>query len=201
MKRVIFFLLLLPLINACSPGKETSKDILKRFKTDGYNMSPLKRTVYGAIKFQLPETMEVDYSSTYAYKSTAFTRREYNLGILFSVERFTEGDLYSELMTDYPVVGDDFLNGFHDAYVNRRLESLYQGGTTFKKDVSKKVKFPGTIQVISGQSSEGYNFLYYVTSTLKVDKDYYIFQFICEKEMMDYVFDDFERILASVRKK
>lgn len=201
MKRLLFLLLLLPLLTACPPDKDTSKETLKKFRKDGYNMTSLKTHVYGTIRFRLPATMQHDYSTHYAYKSTAFRRREQNLGILFTAERFQEADRYSELMEEYVYADNDLLNSFHDAYVNRRMHSLDQGGASFKKEVRSNVKFPGAIQVVSGESTYDDALLYYATATLKVDEDYYIFQFICDKPMMDYVYDDFERILASVRKK
>ena len=200
MKRLLFFLLLMPLLTACPPGKDSGEDIVKNFRKNGYNMLPVKKHGYKKITFKLPESMEMDYSSHYTYKSDAYRYREHNIGIIFSIERFTEDDLYSTMMEDF-IIEDDLLNSFHDAYVDRRLGSLHEGGASFKKDVRKNVKFPGTIQVVSGQSSSGSELLYYATATLKVEKEYYLFQFICDKPMMDYVYDDFERILASVRKK
>ncbi len=200
MKRIVLLLLLAPVLTACPPQKDRTEDVMKKFQENHFNLELLKKEVYGKIKFQLPESMEKDYATNYVYRRQALTRRDYNLGLAFSVERFTEGDMYSEMMEDY-VVEEDLLNSFHDAYVNRRLESLYQGGLSFKKDVRSNVKFPGVIQVVTGESSRGYNALYYATATLKVEKEYYIFQMIAPKSMMDYVYDDFERILASVRKK
>ena len=149
----------------------------------------------------MPKSFDIDYGNRHCYKSSALNRRDYTLGIIFTVERFTEDDLESELMEDYYLVDDDLLNSFHDAYADRRYESLTNASISFKKDTKKNIKFKGVTQTLSGRNSSYSDDVYYAMATLKVRKEYYIFQFISKREMMDYVYDDFERLLASVRHK
>lgn len=202
MKRLIVIIFLMPLLTACPPkSQEDRTDTAKAFRENGYDFPGYKKAVYKGIKFQLPESFEYDYGNRYCYKSSSMNRRDFQLGIIFTVEKFTEDDLESELMADY-MIEEDLLNGFHDAYANRRYESLYEGTVSFKKDLKKGGKFKGVIQTIGGRYSEyADEYLYYTMATIKVDNDYYLFQFITQKDMMDYVYDDFEHILATVRKK
>jgi len=202
MKRLIVIILLLPLLTACPKEKEEERtDTAKAFRENGYNFPGYEKLTYKNIKLRIPTSFEYDYGSSYCYKVSALCRRDYALGIIFTVERFDEDDLESELMVDY-MIEEDLLNGFHDAYVARRFESLYNGSVSFKKDIKKTVKFKGVIQTLSGNYSEyADQELYYVTATLKVGEEYYVFQMISPKEMMNYVYDDFEHILETVRKK
>ena len=201
MKRLIFFLILLPLLTACPDNSNQDKeDHIKAFRENGYDFTNLKKQGYKNIKFKMPANFEYDYGTQYCFKNSGLVRRDASLGIVFTVERLTENDLESELMEDY-IIEDDLLNGFHDAYAERRYETLHNASISFKKDSKKNVKFKGINQTISGSRSEYDDALYYAMTTLKIKDEYYIFQLISKKEMMDYVLDDFERILATVRTK
>jgi hypothetical protein len=202
MKRLIVIIFILPLLTACPKNKEEERtDTAKAFRENGYNFPGYKKITYKNIKLQVPTSFEFDYGTSYCYKQSALCRRDYALGVIFTAERFDEDDLESEMMMDY-VIEEDLLNGFHNAYVDRRFESLYNGSISFKKDIKKTVKFKGVIQTLAGADSEySDRELRYVTATLKVEDEYYVFQMITSKEMMDYVYDDFEHILETVRKK
>lgn len=203
MKRLIVLLLIVPLLTAC-PGKadpdKDREDSVASFRDHGYNFIAFKKQDYKNIRFKMPKSFEFDYGGGYCYKRSSLNRRDFPLGIIFTVERFTEDDLESELMEDY-IIEDDLLNGFHDAYAERRYESLHNASISFKKDTKKNVKFDGITQTLSGKYSDYADHLYYAMATLKVKDEYYVFQMIAKKEVMDYVYDDFERILATVRKK
>ncbi len=201
MKRLIFFLILLPFLSACPDNSDKDQeDHVKAFRENGYDFTNLKKQGYKNIKFKMPTSFEFDYGMQYCFKNSGLVRRDQQLGIVFTVERLTENDLESELMEDY-VIEDDLLNGFHNAYASRRYESLHNASISFKKDTKKNVKFKGITQTISGARSEYDEVLYYNMASLKIKDEYYIFQFISKKEMMDYVLDDFERILTTVRTK
>lgn len=204
MKRLIVIIFILPLlITACdeTDPNEQEQDHVEAFRANGYNYTKLKKQGYKRIRFMLPEALKYNYSTEYCFKSDALSRRDFPLGVVFSVERLTEDDVHSELFEESILTEEDLLNSFHDAYTDRRYESLYESAASFKKDVKKTVKFDGVIQTIRGQHSVYAEELYYATATLQVGKEYYVFQLITTKDMMDYVYDDFERILASVRKK
>lgn len=202
MKHFFLIILLMPLLTACpnSSSEKEKEDSAQTFRDNQYNFPSWKKQKYKNIRFKIPKSFEFDYGNQYCYKSSALTRRDFSLGIIFTVERFTEDDLESELMEDY-MIEKDLLNGFHDAYVERRYESLHQSGVSFKKDTKKNVKHKGVIQTLFGRTSDYADDLYYATATLKIKKEYYIFQCIAKKDMMDYVYDDFERILTTVRSR
>lgn len=182
----------------CSSRKPSTTDLVQAFRQNQYDFTDPEKTGYKNITFKLPKIFDVDYNKNYTFRNTAFRRQVYQLGVLFSVERFTENDLHSALF-DEEVIGEDLLNGFHDAYVNRRIYSLHNSGQDFKEYLGKRSKFKGIIQTVTGESSPGYSQLYYTIATIQVKKEFYIFQMIGSKEMMGYVTDDFFHILSTVR--
>jgi hypothetical protein len=199
MKQFIFILVLTPLLTACPSSQTNKAELLKEFRANGHNFKKLKKKGYANIEFRIPETMTVDYNTGHVYKKTALTLREEITGALFTVEKFTEQDLATELM-EKTVVRTDLLNSFQEAYVDRRMSSLAGGVSTFKKTTGRRVLFPGVIQTVTGERTGYEEPLYYAVATLKVENEYYLFQFIASRQLMAYVYDDFEHILSSVRK-
>lgn len=188
------------LFTACPPNDDSAEGVQKSFQEHHYNLVDLEKKIYKNITFKLPKSFSIDYGASYTFKKGGMHRREYTLGIIFSVERFTNTDFESEFMEDY-FMENDVLNSFHDAYIDRRSKSLEESASSFKKDFKKNAKFEGVFQTVKGTSYSGSYPLYYSMATLNVNDEYYVFQFIAEKQMMDVVQDDFERLLASVRKK
>lgn len=205
MKFLITLAILIPMLFASCAHSDPEKEqenVMKAFKENDYNFTSYKKKSYRGVKFKLPTSFDVDYGGGYTYKRDAFMRRNYQLGIIFTVEKFTKYDINSELLNDYLIEDEsDFLNSFHDAYSSRRYESLHGASISYKKVTKKNIPYKGVTQVVSGSSSQSSNTHYYAMATLKVKEDYYVFQMITTPEMMSYVFDDFERILSTVRSK
>jgi hypothetical protein len=160
----------------------------------------LEETIqYQNISFQLPGKFEQDYNHDYTVKSSSLTKENYVIGINFSVEHFTESDLEKPFIKENGF-NINPLNTIHDAYIARRYNSLVDGGIAIKKTFNKKKNYKGLIQMVSGNDEYSSDETYYATATIQLDKDYYVFQWITTQEMMSYVYDDFERVLYSVKK-
>lgn len=186
------------LITGCFDYDKENKEIREAFKNNHYNFKLDKTLKYEGISFKLPDHFKQNYSHNYTIKNSSLTRTSNAFNIYFSVERFNKSDLNREFVSNFVVKGD-LLNTFQDAYVWRRFESLDNSGVSIKKELPKTFKNKGLIQTISGDGTYSGQ-AYYVTSTLKVGKEYYVFQWITSKPIMNYTYDDFERILKSVRK-
>ena len=193
-------LLLIPtfLVVGCFDYDKENKEIREAFKNNHYNFKLDKTLKYEGISFKLPDHFKKNYSHNYTIKNSSLTRTSNALNIYFSVERFDQSDLNRDFVYDF-VVKDDLLNTFQDAYVWRRYESLNNAGVSIKKELPKMFKHKGVIQTISGDGTYSGQ-AYYITSTMKVGNDYYVFQWITSKPVMNYTYDDFEEILKSVRK-
>ncbi len=196
--RLLLLFIPLFLIVGCFDYDKENKEIREAFKNNHYNFKLDKTLKYEGISFKIPKHFTQDYSHTYTIKNSSLTRTGSALNIYFSVERFNQSDLNRDFVSDY-VIEDDLLNTFQDAYVWRRYESLNNSGVSIKKELPKTFKHKGVIQTISGDGTYSGQ-AYYVTSTLKVGTDYYVFQWITSKPVMNNTYDDFERILKSVQK-
>ncbi len=197
--RILFLFMPCFFLLGCFDYDKENKELREAFKTNHYNFKLDKTLKYEGISFKLPGHFKQNFTHNYTVKSTSLTRTSNAFNIYFSVERFNESDLNREFVYDY-VIDGDLLNTFQDAYVARRFESLDNSGVSIKKELPKKAfKNKGLIQTISGDGTYSGQ-AYYVTSTLKVGKEYYVFQWISSKPIMNYTYDDFERILQSVRK-
>lgn len=186
------------LVVGCYDYDKENKEIREAFKNNHYNFKLDKTLKYEGISFKLPDHFKQNYSHNYTIKNSSLTRTSNAFNIYFSVERFNQSDLNREFVYDFVIKGD-LLNTFQNAYVWRRFESLDNSGVSIKKELPKNFKHKGLIQTVSGDGTYSGQ-AYYVTSTLKVGKEYYVFQWITSKPIMNYTYDDFERILKSVRK-
>lgn len=193
-------LLFLPtiLLAGCFDYDKENKEIRAAFKNNHYNFKLDKTITYEGISFTIPDHFKRYYSHNYTVKNSSITRTSNALNIYFSVERFSKSDLYREFVSDF-IIKNDLLNTFQDAYVWRRYASLDNAGTSIKKELPKNLKQKGVIQTISGDGSYSGQ-TYYVTATIKIKDDYFVFQWITSKPIMNYTYDDFERILKSVKK-
>lgn len=186
------------LVVGCFDYDKENKEIREAFKNNHYNFKLDKTLKYEGISFKLPDHFKQNYSHNYTIKNSSLTRTSDAFNIYFSVERFNKSDLNREFVYDFVIEGD-LLNTFQDAYVWRRFESLDNSGVSIKKELPKTFRNKGLIQTISGDGTYSGQ-AYYVTSTIKVGSEYYVFQWITSKPIMNYTYDDFERILKSVRK-
>ncbi|MNK27378.1 hypothetical protein D3C87_457330 [compost metagenome] len=196
--RLLFLLIPTFILAGCFDFDKENKEIREEFKKNHYNLELDKTVKYQGISFKIPEHFKQNYSHNYTIKNSSLTRSCNALGIYFSVEKFDKSDLHMDFVSEF-VVDTDLLNTFQDAYVWRRFESLNNAAISIKKELPKSFKHKGLIQTVSGDGSysgQGY----YATSTIKVNDKYYVFQWITSKPIMNYSFDDFERILKSVRK-
>jgi hypothetical protein len=195
-----YLLLLIPafLIAGCFDYDKKNKEIREEFKKNHYHFKLDKTLKYRGISFKLPAHFTKTYSHNFTVNTSSLTRISNALNIYFSVERFDKSDLRRSFVSDF-VIQNDLLNTFQDAYVWRRFQSLDNSGVSIKKELPKSFKHKGLIQTISGEGSYSGQ-TYYVTATMKVGNGYYVFQWISNKPIMNYTYDDFERILKSVRK-
>ncbi len=195
MKKALVFILGLSLLVSCGEQVVDKTNTLEKFRLNNYEMILDAKAKFGNIRFKIPSCF-LRYWSKSTIRQYSFERHTRTFNAYFSIERFKESErdlpfLANEIMTS------DMLNLFHDAYVKKRIETEWTGISSLKKNLPKKVKFPGLIQVVKDLGSP--NGQYYVIATLKVKKEYYIFQWTTQREMLGYTYDDFESVLATVR--
>lgn len=198
MKFIAVLTLCLLVLSSCNVDK-MNQEVRQDFKENHYNFKLAEEMRYATISFKLPEKFTKSYNKYYTIKGNALVRESYALGIKFSVEHYTRKDFKKYFIRESGFHVNE-LNTLHDAYTERRMASLDNSGSSFKKTLSKKKSYKGIIQVLSGEDDYNDDLIYYATATIKMKDDYYVFQWISTPEMMSYTLDDFERIIYSVKK-
>lgn len=186
---------LLPLLTACPSSSEPS---LSKVESNGMNFPDLKQRSHDGIRYKLSDLFMDSYFSDFVIQKKATTKSIYDMHIHFSVETFTKKDIESmAFMTDSK---KNNLELIHDYYIQSRLSSLEENSVSIRKKVPKEVGFPGFIQVVEGGSSLDEKWATYLTSSVEIDNQVFVFQLIGPKDNMGYFYDDFIRILKSIEK-
>lgn len=156
-----------------------------------------QRKYYKGLSYQLSNILEFDYYDDYVIQDNAQTYTNYELGLHFSVEQFSrdEADVLTYLFDEEI----DRLNAVHDNYVIQRQNSLLKYAVAIKKELPKSVMYHGYIQVIQGDEYSDQLGVTYMTATMEIDGEYFVFQMIGKRDNMGYLYDDFIDILSSVR--
>lgn len=170
----------------------------KKLKDNNMDFPDLEKAVYHDIHFQLSNLFERDYNPKYIIKNKAFAKSIDDISIHFSIEHFSEKEAAKFQFDNAEEVNK--LNAVQDFYISKRENSLVEPNTSIKKDIPKSVGFKGIMQTVQGPTSEDGIISNYLTATLKIGKDYYVFQLISNKGNTGYLYDDFIDILNSVAK-
>ena len=200
MKFLIASFCCLLMFSACVDDEGT-QETFEEFKSNDYNFNLDKKFSYKNITFQLPSSFKKSFSTRFTITNHSNTFHQQRIGMYFSVERFLPVDKSRAFVQDF-IIEEDLLNTFQDAYAYKRYQSLQDGGLSVKKDLFNTPTKQGVIQVLHGDSN---NFngeeMRYALATIKIKNEYYVFQFITNKSLMNYSMDDFKRILHSVKSK
>jgi hypothetical protein len=131
------------------------------------------------------------------YKADGLSKVNYQLGVYISVEQFdaSEADKYS-FSFDEKVPK---LTAVHEFYMNERRISFQYLENSIKTDLPKGSKLPGSMEVIFGRVDEYDYDMKYVIATVEKNNQWYVFQFITSQDLAAYLFDDFKKIIQSVR--
>lgn len=154
---------------------------------------------YKSITFEISPLFISNKHAKHVLKPYAFSKVIYELNLYLSVEVFSESEVkkIQEKFTE----STNQLNAIHDYYISKREKSLYSPHHSIKKDLPKMKNKTGVIQVLQGATYSGSAVNSYFTSTLKIGNQFYVFQMIGKQDCMGYLYDDFQSILASVKKK
>lgn len=200
MKFLIASFCCLLMFSACIDDEGT-QETFEEFKSNDYNFNLDKKFSYKNITFQLPSSFKKSFSTRFTITNHSNTFHQQRIGMYFSVERFLPVDKSRAFVQDF-IIEEDLLNTFQDAYAYKRYQSLQDGGLSVKKDLFNSPTKRGVFQVLHGDSNNFYGEeMRYALATIKIKNEYYVFQFITSKSLMNYSMDDFKRILHSVKSK
>ena len=199
MHTLLLFILMLFIITAC-PGSRV-KSNKKILQENNMNFPGIEETSFENITHMLPEMFTDAYDSYYLISDKYDSYICYDLSLRLSVELFDNDQIETIQYTfDYETTP---LNAVHDNYIIQRQNSLTDFSTSIKKEIPDSINQIGFTQIIHEEITEetGYESKEstYFLATLDIDDEIYVFQMIGKRANMGYLYDDFLRIIASVR--
>lgn len=201
MKTRIASIFLLLFLASCGGDAIVDKtNSREKFKLNNYDLILDQTHKWGRIQFKIPSCFLKSYYSYGTIHHNSFVRETRTFNGFFSVEVFEESDQYLSFV-DEQVATKDLLNLFHDSYVQAIANRLSGGVSALKKELPKKMKYKGVIQIVREYNEDNEDPDYYAVATMKIKDKYYIFTWLTGKDMMSYTYDDFEDILRTVRLK
>lgn len=191
----ILLLAVVFLATACPPSSNYNTD-LKKFQDNNNNLPDLVKETYDGITFSLCSMFYDDYDTEYVIQDDAMTRVIYDMSLYFTVESFEKRDID---IIKFAFENDlEDVEAVHKYYIYKRSESLNKPFISEEKTLSKSLNLNGFIQVIEGQTYDYNDPLDYFIATFKVDDKIYVMQMIGKSNNMDYLYDDFLKLLRSV---
>lgn len=204
MLRIFFIgILILPLLYACPNARTTSKDV-KELLSNDMDFKFWKRYSAKGISFKLPKSFDEEHYQNYTIDNTnSFKRSNQSLGMYFSVEVFTDTNA---VLFQYMTNEKSLIHSVQKNYVNKIESGLLNRGTFFRTSILKIIgsKNKCISQVISENFVRQYKWdvdytTTYFVATMKVRNQFYVFQLIGRSENQKYLYDDFLKILFSVK--
>lgn len=183
------------LLTACPGSRRESA--LEQIQNNGMDFPDLRSQRFSVVKFQISRLFDRDYGVDYAIQDNAAGFVIYEMDLHFSIERFEQDEIEQIQFAFDDEISP--MDAVHDHYILKRESSLENVETGIKKELPKSVKFPGYVQVVEGARSDYGRTSSYLTATLEIGSDFYVFQLIGREENMGYLYDDFIDILSSVR--
>lgn len=199
LNRFLFFVFLVVILVSCTGNHQKEKKAIIKNNMDFPSWE--KQNFY-YVDYRIPTFFRKDecYSNFTLNKDHAINYCSYQLETYFSVEKISE-----EKATDYQYLN----NG-----VNLNLAILEEYGRRILKNAYGRMSLPFRIKgkhtfncvVVSTNSSGGYlgdeirdYGSYYYIGVTKKSGEYYAFQLIGSHGMMGFLFDDFKKILYTVK--
>ncbi len=186
---------LMLLLTACPP-KEYIRQDLNDLLNNKMDFLEFKRVYFDNLNFLLPKCFDKRTYSNITYKDDQCFYQNDELNLYFTCEHF-----YADEAESYQFMREDSvsqLDAIHDMYVAKRIATLKKNKLSIKKEIHEKSELEGVLQTISGGSGYGEQNTYFIASVIFGD-EYFVFQFIGRQGNMDYLEDDFQKIIESVR--
>lgn len=199
MKKIFPLVGLLILLFACVSEDKESQNSFEAFKQNDYDFTLDKKMTYKNLELSIPSSFKKYFGTFLTVSNDSKVLFSNAIGAHLSIERFSEKDINRPFVDGF-IIEKDLLNTFQDAYAFKRYNSLNDGLMSIKKDLFNTSKKRGVIQIVRGSTSNLYDeFLLYATATIQLKDEFYVFQFITTADMMNYAYDDFKRMLFSVK--
>ena len=189
------FICLWTILCGC-PSADLNTQDLKELRQNHYDFKKWKRNYFKGIYFDLPKNFEKG-NTDFMYKADGLSKVNYQLGVYISVEHFDSNEAEEFAFNFEEEIPK--LTAVHEFYMDERRKSFQYLENSIKTDLPVGSKLKGSMEVIYGRVDEFDYDLKYVIATLEKNNQWYVFQFITSQDLSAYLFDDFKKIIQSVR--
>lgn len=178
--------------------KKAPFDGMDEFRKNKFDLKLTQSFDFQGIEFKMPTHFYKENLGNFVIKIGDFSGRDSSLNTFFSIEMFTPEE-WNEIIPEdsMPAILD--LHDINIAYLSRRYKNYYKAGISSTSRL--KLSYPNQFQVIATKALETSVERYFAMATIEVKNKFYIFQYAASPQLMEYVCDDFKRILKSVKKK
>lgn len=202
LRNILFVLLFLPLLYGCPNVNNTSKDA-KELYANHMDFKKWEKVTSKGISFKIPACFEEEKYTNFTIDNyNSFKRSNLRLGLYFSVEVFSDTNA---VLFQYMNNEKSLMYAVQKNYVNK-IESGLMNRGSYRKSILKKITTKNKCfsQVISQNFVRQYKWdidysSSYFVATMKVRNQFYVFQLIGRSENQKYLYDDFLKILFSVK--
>lgn len=202
LRNILFLILFLPLLYACPNANTISNDAKELYAND-MDFKKWKKVAAKGINFKIPECFDEEKYTNFTIDNlNSFKRSNPRLGLYFSVEVFSDTNA---VVFQYVNNEKSLLHAVQYNYITRIEQGLsYRGSfhTSIVKKIGTKNKCISQIVIENFVRQYKWDTDYtssYFVATMKVRGKYYVFQFIGRKENQKYFYNDFLKILYSVK--
>lgn len=192
----LFFPLSFILYGCPTPQNEVEK-IIEENKMDLPNLKPHNQL---GISYELSELFTISNYQTITIKSTSNSSVSYataDQSILFTIEKFSPSEI-TTLQFSSETDDQSDIEVLHNYYCNAILNSNYNTVSSEIENLFPKTRKKGILQHIESTSNEN-NRLHFFLASIHFKGNYYVFQFIAGKQIMPYLYNDFLKIITSIR--
>lgn len=174
----------------------------KKLRDNKMNFPEFYDEKFEGLTFDMPLMFEKSYMDNFVLSDVYDTYYVSDLDLYFAVEKFSTTDI-EELSF---IHGDQTnkLELVHSFHIKKREKSLINYLSSTRKDFTKTIGIPTYIQVVNTNNDTSDEYSYYenqsyFTAAMEIGSNIYVFQMIGKEDNMRFLYDDFIRILKSVR--
>lgn len=178
-------------------GLKQSK--LKELKKNNYDFPELIQREHNDVSFQLSKWFTKSYNDNYVIQDNALTETVQNLGVHFSFETFNKSDIEKIIYFQERTKSEDEALDVLKYYIKQRTESMYESFLSDASVLPENTLQNGYYQTIHTSEDAYSDGTTYIIASIKRKNEVHVLQMIAASESMTYLFDDFMRIIQSMR--
>lgn len=196
-KSLLLFFTLSFFLYACPTPQN---EVQKKIEDNKMNLPNLKPFNELGISYNLSDLFAVSSYEIITIKSSnnsSFTYTTADNSIRFSIEKFSPSEIATLQFSSTPE-NQPNIDVLHNYYCNAIRKSNNLLVSSEVENLSSKASKKGLLQHLISSNDDNYG-NHFIIASIPFKGNYYVFQFIAGKQLMPYLYDDFLKIIKSVR--